>query len=870
MLDFIYNLNIATPLAFAMTYLLHCTVWILSIAILVKVPFFQSAIIRNYFWKAALIGGLVTSCLVCYLGNNSFVIEVPNQSTENRVAESNINTEGLFDQNIPVQKSSELDGLPAKNDGQSLNNEEVTLNNGEINEAEKEIVEPALDSKGSGNMFYSNYVFPIIFNLFILLWISISLFLFLKLIIQHVFFFKKINNRKSINHPTILNNLKALQQKANLSKKIKLSKTTELDSPILIRNSEICLPENALINLDDNQLKGMLAHELAHIARKDYFWNCFIALMDVLFFFQPLHRLVKKEINTTNELLCDEWAAKITGDHLALAKCLVTVAGWIKERPKNYAFVAGMSLKKSELSNRIQSLINLPDMKRQRFNRLKAALLFCLFLAVAGLVLPGFTFSKLINLDGDHPIFLFQDNGFQMDIELPDINLDLNIGDDDGSESGQESVIIIDGLNEHDENDDLSDFDAIQPLNNSPIVIQPDFENPLNDKLINLESGSINNQPLILLEDIFPSNRKHKYFKKFNSAAEHSDRYIAAIYKSSVKCSNSEDYNSRGKIITNKGFENSLIFTLNYGSHVIYDTLQNCVHPAGKGPLALFGKSALRDLKKNIPFSGSYSPVKGRSPKVVKSTWVQQTDSQKATPMGLELLEEAEVKIEVKTMEGEHIATIVNKTLSAGIHEFTWPHVGVKRGYHQLDMTVNGETISMRINVKNVKRLNKNKVTECAPLLRAVKKNEVAKVRQLATKSNVNCVYREDGEPRTPLNAAARNGNVEIGKILLQNGADVEHRAKGDEGALMGAARNGHFDFVKLMVENGAKVNRQINGDGTALINAVRGGHYEVAEYLLENGADPMQSSPGDENPIYHASEHGDKMLDLILRYRKK
>jgi len=29
--------------------------------------------------------------------------------------------------------------------------------------------------------------------------------------------------------------------------------------------------------------------------------------------------------------------------------------------------VAGMSLKKSALSNRIQSLINLPDMKKQRF-----------------------------------------------------------------------------------------------------------------------------------------------------------------------------------------------------------------------------------------------------------------------------------------------------------------------------------------------------------------------------------------------------------------------------------------------------------------------------------------------------------------------
>ena len=86
----------------------------------------------------------------------------------------------------------------------------------------------------------------------------------------------------------------------------------------------------------------------------------------------------------------------------------------------------------------------------------------------------------------------------------------------------------------------------------------------------------------------------------------------------------------------------------------------------------------------------------------------------------------------------------------------------------------------------------------------------------------------------------------------------------------MGAARHGHLDFVKLMVENGAKVNRTVSGDGTALINAVRGGHYEIAEYLLEHGADPMLGVSGDENPIHHAMNQGDKMLDLLLKYRKR
>lgn len=183
--------------------------------------------------------------------------------------------------------------------------------------------------------------------------------------------------------------------------------------------------------------------------------------------------------------------------------------------------------------------------------------------------------------------------------------------------------------------------------------------------------------------------------------------------------------------------------------------------------------------------------------------------------------------------------------------------------------TVNGENLTQNIRVRNTRSTNKKEKNTCAALLRAVKKNNAQKVKTLVQTVDPNCEYREEGEPRSPLNAAARKGNIEIGKILLAANADVEFRARGDEGALMGAARYGHLDFVKLMIENGAAVNKTVGGDGTALINAVRGGHYEVAEYLLENGADPMLGVAGDENPITHAVDQGDKMLDLLLKYRK-
>ena len=126
---------------------------------------------------------------------------------------------------------------------------------------------------------------------------------------------------------------------------------------------------------------------------------------------------------------------------------------------------------------------------------------------------------------------------------------------------------------------------------------------------------------------------------------------------------------------------------------------------------------------------------------------------------------------------------IANDVLDAGVHEFVFPHVNIKKGTYRLLTTVNGETLSQNIRVKRTRFTNKKEKNNCAALLRAVKRNNTQIVKTLVQTVDPNCEYREEGEPRSPLNAAAREGNVEIGKLLLAANADVEFRARGDEGA---------------------------------------------------------------------------------------
>jgi len=62
--------------AFALTYLLHSSTWILLVLCLVKIPIFNTPLLKNYLWKGALIGGLCTSLLIHFSGNSLLEIQL--------------------------------------------------------------------------------------------------------------------------------------------------------------------------------------------------------------------------------------------------------------------------------------------------------------------------------------------------------------------------------------------------------------------------------------------------------------------------------------------------------------------------------------------------------------------------------------------------------------------------------------------------------------------------------------------------------------------------------------------------------------------------------------------------------------------------
>lgn len=97
----------------------------------------------------------------------------------------------------------------------------------------------------------------------------------------------------------------------------------------------------------------------------------------------------------------------------------------------------------------------------------------------------------------------------------------------------------------------------------------------------------------------------------------------------------------------------------------------------------------------------------------------------------------------------------------------------------------------------------------------------------------------ETGDLGTPLHAAASQGNVNIIKLLLDKGADIESaaNAKGER-PLFVAVTYHQAEAVRLLLQRGADVDARSGTGLTPLHRSVRLGLAEVAAILIDNGAD--------------------------------
>lgn len=319
--------------AWLLTYAVHSTLLIGGVWLLVRRGLIRSHHLQDTFWKAALVGGLLTATAQTALGirpQGSLAIQaaVPaHVGAEGLAAAPRVSAPRV---SAPPASAAPARAVPATDASDAL-----------VRQTESTPALPALPAGDA--MLY--------------VWLILGAICLLQLFIARMRLALRIGPREPLVGSPLDAHVAALCRAAGIRRPIRLTAAEGLASPIALGRSEICIPRAVLTDLDPAQQRSVLAHELAHLTRFDPLWLTLACVIERAFFFQPLNRLARRRMQETAEYLCDDWAVGTTGSGLTMAKSLVKVAEWMQVAPLPLP-LSGMAETPSQLVARVKRLVD--------------------------------------------------------------------------------------------------------------------------------------------------------------------------------------------------------------------------------------------------------------------------------------------------------------------------------------------------------------------------------------------------------------------------------------------------------------------------------------------------------------------------------
>lgn len=123
--------------------------------------------------------------------------------------------------------------------------------------------------------------------------------------------------------------LAALAARAGLRRPLQLLESLRLRTPVVIGHLKpvLLLPAGLVTGLSAAEVEALLAHELAHVMRRDYLVNVAQNLLEILYFFHPGVRWVSSCVRQEREHCCDDFAVALCGDPPGYARALARLQG---------------------------------------------------------------------------------------------------------------------------------------------------------------------------------------------------------------------------------------------------------------------------------------------------------------------------------------------------------------------------------------------------------------------------------------------------------------------------------------------------------------------------------------------------------------
>jgi hypothetical protein len=122
--------------------------------------------------------------------------------------------------------------------------------------------------------------------------------------------------------------LDELLLRRRIRRPVRLMSSADLSEPAAfgLWNWSIVIPRDVGYRLERDELAALLAHEVAHLVRRDTAWLWIGRILCALAPWQPLNFQAVRRWRTAAEHLCDAWAVEQGVSPLTLARCLARVA----------------------------------------------------------------------------------------------------------------------------------------------------------------------------------------------------------------------------------------------------------------------------------------------------------------------------------------------------------------------------------------------------------------------------------------------------------------------------------------------------------------------------------------------------------------
>ncbi|MBN2444343.1 MAG: ankyrin repeat domain-containing protein [Spirochaetales bacterium] len=133
-------------------------------------------------------------------------------------------------------------------------------------------------------------------------------------------------------------------------------------------------------------------------------------------------------------------------------------------------------------------------------------------------------------------------------------------------------------------------------------------------------------------------------------------------------------------------------------------------------------------------------------------------------------------------------------------------------------------------------------------------------------------------EGATPLHRAARSGNLQVARLLVENGADINSDAHFLGTPLIHAAANNQEKMIIFLVTEGADISTKIGRcissdelvfsyeDKTILFWAIKQNRITIIKKLISRGADVSAIDHEGKTPLHYAAQSGrNKIIPLLM-----